>query len=49
MSTTPPPGIHPVEIGRLAVRTGVWPLKEYIDGKVVHTRRPHPRPAHWWY
>lgn len=32
-----------VEIGRLAVRTGVWPLKEYVDGKVVHTRIPHPR------
>jgi pyruvate ferredoxin oxidoreductase beta subunit len=29
-----------VEIGRLAVQTGVWPLKEYIDGKVVHTRIP---------
>jgi len=30
------------EIGRLAVRTGVWPLKEYADGSVVHTvvRRP---------
>jgi pyruvate ferredoxin oxidoreductase beta subunit len=32
-----------VEIGRLAVRTGVWPLKEYADGRVVHTRPPHPR------
>jgi pyruvate ferredoxin oxidoreductase beta subunit len=32
-----------VEIGRLAVRTGIWPLKEYRDGKVVHTRKPHPR------
>lgn len=32
-----------VEIGRLAVRTGVWPLKEYVDGRVVHTREPHPR------
>jgi pyruvate ferredoxin oxidoreductase beta subunit len=32
-----------VDIGRLAVRTGIWPLKEYIDGKVVHTRVPHPR------
>jgi pyruvate ferredoxin oxidoreductase beta subunit len=32
-----------VEIGRLAVRTGMWPLKEYVDGKVVHTRVPHPR------
>ena len=29
-----------VEIGRLAVQTGVWPLKEYIDGKVVHTKIP---------
>jgi pyruvate ferredoxin oxidoreductase beta subunit len=32
-----------VEIGRLAVKTGLWPLKEYVDGKVVHTRVPHPR------
>jgi pyruvate ferredoxin oxidoreductase beta subunit len=31
------------EIGRLAVRTGIWPLKEYIDGKVTHTKLPHPR------
>ena len=27
-----------INIGRLAVRTGVWPLKEYRDGEVVHTR-----------
>ncbi len=32
-----------VEIGRLAVKTGVWPLKEYVDGRVVHTRIPKPR------
>ena len=32
-----------VEIGRLAVRTGIWPLKEYENGQVVHTRTPHPR------
>ncbi len=32
-----------VEIGRLAGGSGVWPLKEYSDGKVVHTRIPHPR------
>lgn len=32
-----------VEIGRLAVRTGMFPLKEYVDGNVVHTRVPHPR------
>jgi pyruvate ferredoxin oxidoreductase beta subunit len=32
-----------VDIGRLAVRTGIWPLKEYVDAKVVHTRIPHPR------
>ena len=32
-----------IEIGRLAVATGIWPLKEYIDGEVVHTKIPHPR------
>jgi pyruvate ferredoxin oxidoreductase beta subunit len=32
-----------VEIGRLAVRTGLFPLKEYVDGAVVHTKVPHPR------
>ncbi|TAK41545.1 MAG: pyruvate synthase [Betaproteobacteria bacterium] len=32
-----------VEIGRLAVKTGIWPLKEYVDGRVVHTHVPHPR------
>jgi pyruvate ferredoxin oxidoreductase beta subunit len=32
-----------VEIGRLAVRTGIWPLKEWVDGRVVHTKVPHPR------
>ena len=34
-----------VDIGRLAVKTGVWPLKEYFDGKVVHSKTPHPRLA----
>jgi len=34
---------HAVEIGRLAVRSGVWPLKEYVDGRVVHTMRPATR------
>lgn len=29
-----------VAIGKLAVKTGIWPLKECIDGKVTHTRRP---------
>ncbi len=32
-----------VEIGKLAVKTGVWPLKEYVDGQVTHTKVPHPR------
>ena len=32
-----------VEVGRLAVKTGVWPLKEYVDGQIVHTHVPHPR------
>ena len=32
-----------IEIGKLAVKTGIWPLKEYVDGKVTHTKLPHPR------
>lgn len=32
-----------VDIGKLAVKTGVWPLKEYADGKTVHTKTPKPR------
>lgn len=34
---------HAIEIGRLAVQTGIWPLKEYRDGRLVHTKIPHPR------
>ena len=34
-----------VEIGKLAVKTGVWPLKEYIEGEVIHTKIPRQRPA----
>jgi pyruvate ferredoxin oxidoreductase beta subunit len=32
-----------VEIGSLAVKTGVWPLKEYLDGRVAHTEKPRKR------
>lgn len=32
-----------VDIGRLAVRTGIWPLKEYAAGRIVHTYHPDPR------
>jgi len=32
-----------IAIGKLAVKTGVWPLKEYIGGKVVHTKIPGDR------
>ena len=32
-----------VEVGKLAVKTGIWPLKEYVDGEVVHTRIPRER------
>jgi len=32
-----------MELGRLAVETGIWPLKEYVDGKVVHTKVPKQR------
>lgn len=34
------------EVARLAIETGVWPLKEAIDGRVRHTLIPnHFRPA----
>ncbi len=33
-----------VEIGRLAVQTGVWPLKEYENGRVTHNKPPRRRP-----
>jgi pyruvate ferredoxin oxidoreductase beta subunit len=33
-----------VTIGKLAVKTGVWPLKEYREGRVTHTRLPRDRP-----
>jgi pyruvate ferredoxin oxidoreductase beta subunit len=32
-----------VEIGRLAVATGIFPLKEYENGRVVHTKVRRPR------
>jgi pyruvate ferredoxin oxidoreductase beta subunit len=32
-----------VEVAKLAVQTGVWPLKEYVDGRVAHTKIPRPR------
>jgi len=32
-----------VMIGNLAVRTGIWPLKEYVDGHIVHTMIPRTR------
>lgn len=30
-------------VGKLAVDTGLWPLKEYVDGEVTHTRMPKKR------
>jgi pyruvate ferredoxin oxidoreductase beta subunit len=35
--------IDTIEIGRLAVKTGIWPLKEYEAGKVTHTIRAGSR------
>ena len=32
-----------VEIGKLAVQSGVWPLKEYRNHQVVHTKIPKKR------
>jgi pyruvate ferredoxin oxidoreductase beta subunit len=30
-----------IEVARLAVETGVWPLKEAVHGNVAHTHVPH--------
>ena len=32
-----------VDIGKLAVKTGVFPLKEYIGGEIIHTKVPRQR------
>lgn len=32
-----------VTVGKLAVKTGIWPLKEYVNGHVVHTKAPRER------
>ncbi len=32
-----------VEVGKLAVKTGIWPLKEYENGRVSHTKVPSER------
>ena len=32
-----------VNIGKLAVKTGIWPLKEYRDGMTVHSKVPRER------
>ena len=32
-----------VTVGRMAVQTGVWPLKEYFEGKIIHTHVPKKR------
>jgi pyruvate ferredoxin oxidoreductase beta subunit len=32
-----------VSVGKLAVKTGIWPLKEYVDDQVVHTKIPRER------
>lgn len=41
-------GIDPaqsVEVAKLAVQSGIWPLKEACDGRVVHTVTPQRRPV----
>lgn len=47
LSACPPGwGVGPeasVEVAKLAVDSGVWPLKEVRDGRVVHTVVPHRR------
>ena len=32
-----------IDVGKLAVQTGIWPLKEFVDGQVQHTKIPKSR------
>lgn len=32
-----------VAVGKPEVKSGVWPLKEHVDGKVIHTVIPRQR------
>lgn len=32
-----------VAVGKMAIKCGIWPLKEYQDSIVTHTRTPQPR------
>lgn len=32
-----------VDVGKLAVQTGIWPLKEFVDGHIRHTKVPKSR------
>lgn len=36
---------HTPEVARLAVETGMWPLKEAINGEVTHTHLPKRKPV----
>ncbi|MDH4319769.1 MAG: thiamine pyrophosphate-dependent enzyme [Desulfobulbaceae bacterium] len=33
-----------IEIGKMAVQTGIWPLKEYLHEEIIHNKIPRPRP-----
>lgn len=34
-----------VDMAKLAVKTGIWPLKEYVNGEVIHTKIPERVPV----
>lgn len=34
-----------VAIAKLAVKTGIWPLKEYVNGEIMHTKIPERLPV----
>ncbi len=36
-------GQNSIEVGRLAVKTGIWQLKEYENGRTVITKKPSER------
>ncbi len=36
------PPSQSISMGKLAIKTGIWALKEYINGNIIHTKTPKP-------
>jgi len=36
------PPAKSIALGKLAIKTGIWALKEYVNGEIIHTKIPRP-------